>query len=141
MARRPAAVDYALEHHAVGVMLYGYSLGGSMALLVARDPRIGPYIRAVVLDWPATLDYAARRQGIPQLFAALTEQVLTWRTGIDYSQFDQLAHEPELKLPILLFQGTSDTVVPPGLATRFAHNRPQLVTYVPVAGADHVSGH
>jgi pimeloyl-ACP methyl ester carboxylesterase len=138
------AVDYALTHGASSVVLYGYSLGGSMALNLARDPRIRPYIRAVVLDsplldWPATLNYAAERQGIPQLFAALTEQVLAWRVGIDYSQFDQLTHERELRAPILLFQGTSDTIVPPRLATQFAHNRPDLVTYVPVTGADHVS--
>ncbi len=140
-----AAIRYALARGASGVVLYGYSLGGAMALIVARDPRIRPYIRAVVLDsplldWPATLNYAAERQGIPRLFAALTEQVLAWRTGIEYSQFDQLAHERELKVPILLFQGTSDTVVPPRLAAEFARIRPELITYIPIAGADHVSG-
>jgi hypothetical protein len=139
-----ASVDYAIRHHASGVVLYGYSLGGSMALIVARDPRIRPYIRAVVLDsplldWPATLDYAARRDGIPQPFAAITETLLSWRAGIDYAQFDQLSHERELRAPVLLFQGSADTVVPPELAAKFAHNRPGLVTYVPVAGADHVS--
>jgi pimeloyl-ACP methyl ester carboxylesterase len=139
-----AAVAYARRHHAGGVVLYGYSLGGAMALIVARDPRLRPYIRGVVLDsplldWPVTLDYAARREGIPQPFAALTETVLAWRDDIDYAQFDQLAHERELRAPVLLFQGSADTVVPPELAARFAHERPGLVTYVPVASADHVS--
>ena len=139
-----AAVDYALSHGASGVVLYGYSLGGSMALIVARDPQIRPHVRAVVLDsplldWPATIDYAARRRGIPQVFAALTETVLAWRAHIDYAQFDQLEHESQLRAPVLMFQGTSDTVVPPHLASQFAHNRPGLVTYVPVAGADHAS--
>jgi pimeloyl-ACP methyl ester carboxylesterase len=139
-----AAVGYAVGHHAGGVVLYGYSLGGAMALLVARDPRTRSYVRAVVLDsplldWPATLDYAARRKGIPQAFAALTEALLAWRAHIDYSQFDQLEHERQLRVPVLLFQGTDDTVVPPNLAKQFAHNRPGLVTYVPIVGADHVS--
>lgn len=139
-----AAVAYARGHHASGIVLYGYSLGGAMALIVARDSRIRPYIRGVVLDsplldWPATLNYAAERQGIPQPFAALTEAVLAWRDDIDYAQFDQLAHERELWAPVLLFQGAADTVAPPELAARFAHERPGLVTYVPVAGADHVS--
>ena len=139
-----AAVAYARGHHAGGIVLYGYSLGGAMALNVARDPRIRPYIRGVVLDsplldWPATLNYAAERQGIPQPFAALTEAVLAWRDDIDYAQFDQLAHERELRAPVLLFQGAADTVAPPELAARFAHERPGLVTDVPVAGADHVS--
>jgi pimeloyl-ACP methyl ester carboxylesterase len=139
-----AAVEYALSHHASGVVLYGYSLGGAIALIVARDPRIRSYIRGVVLDsplldWPATIDYAARRQGIPQPFALLTETLLEWRDDVDYSQFDQLNHERELRAHVLLFQGTSDTIVPPALAARFARNRPDLVTYVPVTGADHVS--
>ncbi len=139
-----ASVDYAVRHHASGVVLYGYSLGGSMALIVARGPGTRRYVRAVVLDsplldWPATLDYAARRDGIPQAFAALTETLLAWRVPIDFSQFDQLEQERHLRAPVLLFQGTSDTVVPPNLARQFAHNRPGLVTYVPVAGADHVS--
>lgn len=139
-----AAVGYAVAHHASGAVLYGYSLGGSMALIVARDPRVRPHIRAVVLDsplldWPATIDYAARRDGIPRAFVALTETLLAWRAHIDYAQFDQLDHEQQLTAPVLLFQGTSDTVVPPDLAAKFAHNRPGLVTYVPVAGADHVS--
>jgi pimeloyl-ACP methyl ester carboxylesterase len=139
-----ATVGYAVAHHASGVVLYGYSLGGSMALTVARDPRIRPHIRAVVLDsplldWPATIDYAARRDGIPRAFVALTETLLAWRAHIDYAQFDQLKQEMQLQTPVLLFQGTSDTVLPPNLARLFAQDRPGLVTYVPVAGADHVS--
>ncbi len=139
-----AAVDYAIGHHASGVVLYGYSLGGSMALIVARDLRTRSHVRAVVLDsplldWPATLDYAARREGVPEAFATLTEALLAWRAHIDYAQFDQLEHERQLRAPVLLFQGTDDTVVPPNLARQFARNRPGLVTYVPIAGADHVS--
>jgi esterase/lipase len=139
-----AAVDYAVGHHASGAVLYGYSLGGSMALIVARDPHTRPYVRAVVLDsplldWPATLDYAAERQGIPQVLASITETLLAWRAHIDYAQFDQLEHERQLRAPVLLFQGSKDTVVPPNLARQFAHDRPALITYVPVTGADHVS--
>ncbi len=139
-----AAVDYAIGHGAGGIVLYGYSLGGSMALTVARDPNYRSHIRAVVLDsplldWPATLDYAAGRNGIPQPLAAITETLLSWRAGIDYAQFDQLDHEQQLRAPVLLFQGSDDTVVPPQLAVEFARKRPDLVTYVAVPGADHVS--
>jgi pimeloyl-ACP methyl ester carboxylesterase len=139
-----AAVLYAIRHRAGGVVLYGYSMGGSMALTVARDPRTAPVIRAVVLDsplldWPATLDYAAARHGIPTVLADLTATVLGWREDTDFARFDQLKHERQLRAPVLLLQGSADTVVPPSLATRFARQRPGLVTYVPVPGADHVS--
>lgn len=139
-----AAVGYALRHGASGVLLYGYSLGGAMALTTARSSTEASEIRGLILDsplldWPATLDYAAARRGVPQLFMTLTEAVLAWRAGIDYGQLDQLAHEPQLRVPVLLIQGGADTIVPPDLATRFARARTDLVTYLFVPGADHVS--
>lgn len=139
-----AAIAYAIRHGASGVVLYGYSMGGSMALIVARDPRTSPDIRAVVLDspvldWPATLDYAASRHKIPHLFASITETLLAWRDGIDYPQLDQLQQKRRLRAPVLLFQGGADTVVPPSLATRFARQRRNSITYILVPGADHVS--
>ena len=139
-----SAVAYAMRHGASGVVLYGYSLGGAMALTTARRSVDASYIRGLILDsplldWPATLDYAAERRGVPQLFMTLTEAVLAWRDGIDYGELDQLAHEPQLRVPVLLIQGGADTIVPPSLATRFARARPALVTYLFVPRADHVS--
>jgi uncharacterized protein len=139
-----AAIDYAVRHGASGVVLYGYSMGGLMALTAARDPTDARYVRAVVLDspvldWPATLDYAADRRGIPGLFAYITESLLAWRDHLDYARLDQLAHERDLTVPVLLFQGSADTVVPPSVATTFAQRRPALVTYREVPGAEHVA--
>jgi len=139
-----AAIRYAMGHGASGVILYGYSLGGAMALIAARDSLVRPDIRAVVLDspvldWPATLHYAARRHGLPPPLTTLVADVVAWRDHLDFVPFDQLKQEPSLNLPVLLIQGSADTVVPPALASRFAHARPALVTYLPVPGADHVS--
>jgi fermentation-respiration switch protein FrsA (DUF1100 family) len=92
-----------------------------------------------VLDWPATFEYGARRHGIPEAAVAIPEQFVAWRAGIDYAQFDQLRHEHCLRVPILLVQGDADTVVPASLAAKFASGRPDLITYLPVHGADHVS--
>jgi pimeloyl-ACP methyl ester carboxylesterase len=50
-----------------------------------------------------------------------------------------MASERRLRAPVLLFQGSADTVVPPDLAARFARARPRLVTYVPIEGADHTA--
>jgi pimeloyl-ACP methyl ester carboxylesterase len=139
-----AAVDYAMRHGASGVVLYGYSLGGAMALTTARRSADASDIRGLILDsplldWRATLDYAAERRGVPQVFMTVTEAVLAWRDGIGYGDLDQVAHEPQLRVPVLLFQGGADTIVPASLATRFARARPALVTYLFVPGADHVS--
>lgn len=139
-----AAVSYAIRHGAKGVVLYGYSLGAAMALTTARNSADASDIRGLILDsplldWPATLDYAAERRGVPELFMTLTEAVLAWRDGIDYSQLNQLSHEQQLRVPVLLIQGGADTIVPANLATRFARARPKLITYLFIPGADHVS--
>jgi hypothetical protein len=140
-----SAVTYAARHGATGVVLYGYSLGGAMALVVARDPATRPEVRAIVLDspvldWHATFAFAARRDSIPGPVVALTEHFVGWRAHLDYGEFDQIRQARSLTVPVLLIQGDADTVVPPKLASRFAAARPDLITYLPVHGADHVSG-
>jgi pimeloyl-ACP methyl ester carboxylesterase len=139
-----AAVRYATGHGATGVVLFGYSLGGAMAMVTAEDASVRGDIRGLildspVLDWQATLTYQGRRHGMPGLLISLVERVLAWRTGLNYAQFDQLDREASLRIPVLLIQGTADTVVPAALADAFARARPSLVTYLRVTGADHVS--
>jgi pimeloyl-ACP methyl ester carboxylesterase len=139
-----AAVDYASHHQASGIVLYGYSLGGGMAFVVARDAQVKSDIRAIiadspVLDWGTTLEFAAHRRGIPRPFTDLVETMLGHRIHLDYAQFDQLHWENSLRLPVLLIQGEADTIVPPGVAARFAAKRPDVVSYLAVPGADHVS--
>jgi hypothetical protein len=139
-----AAVTYARAHGAAAVVLYGYSLGGAMTLIAASAGPPADNVRAIVLDspvldWQATLNYSARHHGIPSPFADLVEKLLARRIHLDYRQFDQLAQEPNLRTPVLVIQGTADTVVPPHLAATFSQRRPDLVTYLPVPGADHVS--
>jgi len=139
-----AAVSYARDQGAARVILFGFSLGGAMSLVAARDPAVQASVRAVILDspildWRATLEYAAGHHGIPLVLTELSEKVLAWRIHLDYTQFDELAQERSLRTPVLLIQGTADTVVPPAAASRYAKARPDLVTYLQVSGADHVS--
>jgi len=139
-----AAIRYATSHGASGVVLFGYSLGGAMAAVTAEDSPLRGQVRGLVLDspvlnWLATLDYQAHRHGLPWPLNSLTETLLSWRTGLSYAQFDQLQPESSLRVPVLLIQGSADTIVPPALAGAFARARPRLVTYLPVTGADHVS--
>jgi pimeloyl-ACP methyl ester carboxylesterase len=139
-----AAVRFAANHGASGVVLFGYSLGGDMAAVTAEDSPSRSLVRGLVLDspvldWQATLNYQAHRRGIPQPLASLAEALLAWRASLNYAQFDQLRHEASLHVPVLLIQGTADTIVPPAVALAFARARPGIVTYLRVAGADHVA--
>ena len=139
-----AAIRYATEQGASGVVLFGYSLGAAMAMVTAENSPVRGRVRGLVLDspildWQATLTYQGDRHGLPAPLISLAESLLAWRTGLDFAQFNQLQHETSLQVPALLIQGTADTIVPPGLADAFARARPRLVTYLRVAGADHVS--
>jgi pimeloyl-ACP methyl ester carboxylesterase len=139
-----AAVRYATRHGAHGVVLFGYSLGGAMAMVTAEDAPVRSQVRALILDspildWQATLTYQGERRDIPGPLISLTETLLAWRSGLNYAQFNQLQREASLRVPVLLIQGTADSIVPPALADAFARARPNLVTYLRVVGADHVS--
>jgi uncharacterized protein len=139
-----AAVRYATGHGARGVVLFGYSLGGAMAMVTAADASVHGQIRALILDspildWQATLTYQGHRHHLPAPLISLTETLLAWRTGLSYARFDQLRPGVPLRVPVLLIQGTADTIVPPALADMFARSHPHLVTYLRVPGADHVS--
>jgi pimeloyl-ACP methyl ester carboxylesterase len=139
-----AAVRYATGHGARGVVLFGYSLGGAMALMTAADDLVRGQVRALILDspildWQATLTYQGDRHDIPGPLISLTETLLAWRSGLNYAQFSLLQREASLRVPVLLIQGTADTIVPPALAGTFARTRPNLITYLRVVGADHVS--
>ena len=47
-----AAIDYALAHGAKDVVLFGYSMGGAIALQAADRSRLRKRILALVLDAP-----------------------------------------------------------------------------------------
>ena len=116
-----------------------------MALVASRDPTIEAEVRSVVLDspvldWKATFGSAFSRRHVPWPFTALTEAFVAWRTGLDYGQFDQLRYAKSMAVPVLLFQGDADRVVPQQVAAKFAAERPSVISYVPIRGVDHVSG-
>lgn len=102
----------------------------------------GVVLDSPALDWGSVLDYGARQHGVPAPLAALIrdvgEEAIHVRAGIDFSDLNQLAHTGALRVPILLFQGSADTVAPPSVAASFARALPHLVTYRPVPGAGHV---
>jgi pimeloyl-ACP methyl ester carboxylesterase len=51
---------------------------------------------------------------------------------------DEIARARQFHVPIMLFQGESDPLVPPSDSQRFAAQLPGLATYVPVPHAGHI---
>ena len=137
-----AAVRYAVHRGASRVVLIGYSMGGALiAQLMERSPlsaRVaGLVLDSPALDWKAILEFNAERMGLPGFFALPVEWALDVRTGPDWSSLDAVAHPEDFKLPILLFHGREDRVVPISNSDAFAAELGGHVTYYRVPAAGH----
>lgn len=137
-----AAVRWAHDHGAQGVVLAGWSMGGAIALQTADRSALPGMIRGLLLDSPVVdwRDVFARQgadRGLPGPEITLAEWTLQWRAGISLDRLDWASRAKELRVPTLIFHSDSDDYVPDGPALRLATARPDLVTLVRIPGARH----
>lgn len=137
-----AGVQYAVDHGAERVVLYGWSMGGAVVeAFLQRSAYAGKVVAAVldapVLDWRATLDLQAANRGLPGFLTTVAEHIISWRIGIDWDDFDLVRHADRIRVPTLLLHGGTDTTVPVEPARALARARPSVVTYREFARADH----
>ena len=139
-----AAIKYAVDHGAERLVLFGWSLGGSMALraanLSAHSDRIfGLVLVAPVLDWAETLTTNGSASGLPEAIARaglklLGSSAARWVTGlnqsIDLSALDWVTRADDLNTPSLILHGSDDKSTPVAVSERFAELRPDLVQLV-----------
>ncbi len=142
------AVVYALAHGATDIVLVGYSMGGTAALAFLRTSPHAAHVRATILDapvlsWPRLVHSAALREGLPSPVARVAVPaalaLARLRAGIDRSLIDHLDHAADLHRPILLIHGDADDHVPIATSEELATRRPDVVTFVPIAGATHLA--
>ena len=144
-----AALRWAHDAGYKRALLYGFSMGGNIALSALR-PKHGPLpmpVLGIVLDGPA-LDWRdviranGQRYHLPAFMArqmGRVVQVLVKRSsGQDFDAVDQLAAARTFTLPILLFHGTRDGTIPVSQSDKLAAARPDLVEYHRVEGAKHI---
>ena len=137
------SAEYALDCGAESLILVGYSMGGAIGTNFLYESPLAEHVRGVVLDAPvlsfdALIDYAARLRGIPRPLTVLGKRVAGFRFDIDWGNRDYLSRADELTDPILLFHGDADKTVSIETSEALAEARPDIVTYVRVAGATHV---
>lgn len=139
-----AAVDYAVANGAEDVVLVGYSMGGAIVGNYLRteghDRVAGVVYDSPVLSWTDTLEFEAADRGLPSFLTTLASAAVRVRAGIDLSELDQIEHADRLSVPVLLVHGTGDETVPVSSSDEFAEERPDLVTYLRLDGAEHVQG-
>lgn len=137
-----AAARYALSAGARALVLVGYSMGGSIVTQFLQHSRLKSRVRGVILDspalsWRAILAFDAKEVGLPSFAAVPVEWMIDARIDADWSSLDALVHTAAFHLPILLFQGTNDTLVPIACADAFARKLRHWVIYYRVRGAGH----
>ena len=138
-----AAARYALAHGARHLILLGYSMGGAIvAQFMERSPLAkdvsGLVLDAPALDWKAILSFNATEMGLPGFAALPVEWAIDARIDADWNSLDALRQPRAFHLPILLFHGTEDKVVPIANSEEFAKELPGRVTFYRVPNAGHV---
>jgi pimeloyl-ACP methyl ester carboxylesterase len=136
-----AAIHFAVDHGAERLVLFGWSLGGSMAMRAAdlsahSDRIVGLVLIAPVLDWTVTLTSNGSSSGLPGPVTKLGLRMLgteagRWVTGlkqpIDLSALDWVTRAWDVKKPTLILHGANDKSTPVTVSKRLAELRPDLV--------------
>ena len=139
------AVEYAYAHGARRVLLFGFSMGGSITLAFLRYSHMAALVSGVMLDspaleWRSLITHHAYRYRIP--LPVLLSRFVAWLTVIkskqDFDAVDHLSVMDTFHTEVLLFHGSIDKTVPIVQVEGFAHARPDIVEYHRVEGAQHV---
>ena len=138
-----AAVQYAIERGANGVVIFGYSMGGGITMSFMRRSPLAEHVHGLILDAPMldferTVAHRAGSAGVPVKFLAISNRVSGRLFNLRWAELDYLAETGHITVPILLFHGDEDTIVPIETSDALAAALPELVTYVRVPGAGHV---
>jgi pimeloyl-ACP methyl ester carboxylesterase len=137
-----AAMTWARGQGAERFVLYGWSMGGAIALQALdrgdnRDLVDAVVLDGPVLDWRATLRLQAASRGLPAALAWAAEQWTQWRIRIDFDDFDWVTRAADLQVPVLAFHGPDDDYVPWEPTRDVAAARPDVVTLERVDRAGH----
>lgn len=136
-----AAVDYAVRHGAERIVLFGWSMGGAIAIQLALRRHLAPLIATLVLDsplldWGSVIRANCTRAGLP---ARAGDLAIPWLSRKGLSRFLGLPAPipvgamsfrnwaPQLTVPTVILHGTSDDSVPDESSLALEQLRPALV--------------
>ena len=146
-----AAIEYALDHGAREVVLFGWSMGGAISLQTADLSKYRQVIRALVLDAPVInwvdvmahhaemnrIPYTVGRYGQLMLGHPLGRRLTGLAAPVDLKAMDWDSRAVELRTPTLLIHSVDDDYVPFGPSASLAEKNPEMVTFEPFHGARH----
>nr|WP_241249360.1 alpha/beta fold hydrolase [Agrococcus sp. KRD186] len=135
------AIELALARGAERIVLQGWSMGGQIALQVARRSRHRRRIAGLVLDspvvgWRPTLMLQVALVRLPAWLVDTAvgllgspASMLSGSRSLDFDELDNVLHADALSQPILLLHSADDGYVPPDASRALAEARPDLVDY------------
>ena len=146
-----AAIDYAVDHGAKDIVLFGWSMGGAVCLQVAELTAHRTRLQALVLDgpvvnWMDVLTHQARVNRIPELAGRFGQWMLSnragrWVTGlaspVDLRELNWVAKADRLLVPTLIIHSEDDDFVPVGPSAELAELNPAMVTFERFTQARH----
>ncbi|WP_248125367.1 alpha/beta hydrolase family protein [Micrococcus lacusdianchii] len=146
-----AAVRYALDQGARDVVLFGWSMGGAIALQFADRSDLAVRVRGIVLtgpvvDWMDVLRHQARLNRIPEAVGLLGQWLLSNRAGrlatgmaapVDLRALDWVTRADHVRVPTLILHSEDDEYVPVGPSMALAERNPELVRFVRFTQAGH----
>ncbi|UCH25129.1 MAG: alpha/beta fold hydrolase [Trueperaceae bacterium] len=141
------AVEFLTEHGVRHIVIYGFSMGGAVALeALKRWPATLAQPLALIFDSPlldprTVFKQGARAMGMGIFSHPLIELVLLVggrRAKLNWSALDQPQSAAEITVPVLLVAGTADQTIPIHLIDRFAERLQAPLSYRRLEGVDHV---
>ncbi|WP_018762616.1 alpha/beta hydrolase family protein [Arthrobacter sp. 135MFCol5.1] len=146
-----SAVAYAVAHGARRIILSGWSMGGTIALLTAersayRDRIVGIVLVGPVTSWRKTITAGAARAGVPPvganlvmslLQAPLFARMLGLEETINFDDLEWVDVPHRVAVPTLVLHSHADQEVPWEISVAFQRANPGTVTLIPLPEAHH----
>lgn len=145
------AVAYAVAHGAKRIILSGWSMGGTMALLTAEHSAYRNQIVAIVMvgpvtSWRKAITAGAARAGVPAAGAGLVIRLLQappfaklvgLEEAINFDELEWVDAPDRVTVPTLVLHSKADQEVPWKSSVEFQRANPGTVTLIALPEAHH----
>jgi alpha-beta hydrolase superfamily lysophospholipase len=138
------AAEYAIEHGATDLVLMGCSTGAALVMSFLERSDLAGLVSGVVMDSPNIALVETFRQAMrPFRHPPLMKEMALWLTDlrwkVDWETTNYVPRaETILRVPALVFHGTSDQVVPIAVSRQLKARVGDLVELVETPAAGHV---
>lgn len=136
------AIHYAIRRGTERIVLFGWSMGGAIAVQLASRPDLAPHIAALVLDspvldWQDVIRANCVRAGLPGFLSSFADPWLSIPAmarlvGLPHSiPLEKMSYKSwaaNHRVPTLILHGDRDDSVPVSSSATFRNLRPEPVT-------------